>query len=62
MANPQNEGAKPKGQLDVPEAARRDIETIESERLAQEHVQQTGHEGNLPATGVTGGDWTERQK
>jgi len=42
----------PKGELPVEQGARQDIETIESERVAQEHVQETGREGDRPATGV----------
>ncbi|MRG93736.1 hypothetical protein [Polyangium spumosum] len=49
----QNQGpSEPKGEGAVEQAVRQDLETIESERLAQEHVQRTGHEGDMPATGV----------
>ncbi|MDC0740515.1 hypothetical protein [Polyangium mundeleinium] len=49
----QNQGpSKPKGEEAAEQGVRQDIETVESERLAQEHVQQTGYEGDRPATGV----------
>lgn len=45
----QNQGpSEPKGEGTLEQ----DLETVESERLAQEHVQRTGREGDMPATGV----------
>ncbi|MDI1442750.1 hypothetical protein [Polyangium sp. 6x1] len=51
MANENQGPSKPKGESDEP-SVRPDIETVESERIAQEHVQETGYEGDRPATGV----------
>ncbi|MDC3955367.1 hypothetical protein [Polyangium jinanense] len=52
MANQHQGPSKPKGERPVEQGVRQDIETVESERLAQEHVQQTGYEGDRPATGL----------
>lgn len=54
MANENQGPSKPKGETPTDQGVRQDIETVESERLAQEHVQETGYEGDRPATGLVG--------